>query len=64
MNIHLVLNLVFIGTIVSFYQIHTKLIARNQYLEAYKYQLTQTFKVLEVEMKNIKEKIKTQDTSL
>lgn len=62
MNLHLIMNIVFISTLLSLYHINNvrieKLINRNRYLEEYKTNIIQTFKVLEVELNSIKKKIK------
>ena len=62
MNLHLIMNLVFISTLLSLYHINNirieKLLNRNRYLEEYKTNIIQTFKVLEVELNSIKKKIK------
>ena len=56
------MNIVFISTLLSLYHINNvrleKLINRNRYLEEYKSNIIQTFKVLEVELNSIKKKIK------
>ena len=62
MNIHLILNIIFITTMVYFYHYNnikvTELISRNRYLEDYKLQIGQTFKILEVELNSFKKKVK------
>ena len=62
MNLHLIMNIVFISTLLSLYHFNNirieKIMTRNRYLEEYKSNIVQTFKVLEIELNSIKKKIK------
>jgi hypothetical protein len=62
MNIHLILNIIFITVMITFCHFNNskieQLTLRNRYLEDYKFNIAQTFKILEIELNSLKKKVK------